>query len=216
MENIIELKNITKAFGDNIVLKDVDIKVSKGSMTAITGESGCGKTTLLNIIGLLEDFDKGTLKIANQKFKSNSLKNKVPLLRNTISYLFQNFALIDNQSVSYNLDIALKYVKKSKQEKHEMKVKALEDVGLKGFLNRKVYQLSGGEQQRVAIARAMLKPSEIILADEPTGSLDIKNKSNVMEFLKLLNNSGKTIVIVTHDSDVAAMCNNILVLDTRS
>ena len=97
-----------------------------------------------------------------------------------------------------------------------MKVKALEDVGLKGFLNRKVYQLSGGEQQRVAIARAMLKPSEIILADEPTGSLDIKNKSNVMEFLKLLNNSGKTIVIVTHDSDVAAMCNNILVLDTRS
>lgn len=213
MQEIIELKNITKSFGENIVLKDFNLSVEKGSMLAIIGESGCGKTTLMNIMGLLEDFQKGTLKINNNIFIPNSRKIKTPLLRNTISYLFQNFALIDNQTVSYNLDIALKYMKKSKKEKEIIKSKALKEVSLSNMLNRKIYQLSGGEQQRVAIARAIIKPSEIILADEPTGSLDEKNKINTVDFLKLLNQRGKTIIIVTHDLLIAESCSKVIELN---
>lgn len=210
MENIIQLRSIRKAYGNQVVLGNINLDIEKGSMVAIVGESGCGKTTLLNIIGLLEKFDSGKIKITNQVFSAGSLMYRTPLLRHTLSYLFQNFALMDNETVSINLDIALKYVGKSKREKEDIKLNALEEIGLPGFLNKKVYQLSGGEQQRIAIARAMIKPSEIILADEPTGSLDDKNKGRIIDFLKLLNDKGKTIIIVTHDSVVANSCSRII------
>ena len=124
------------------------------------------------------------------------------LLRNKISYLFQNFALLNDKTVAYNLEIATHFLKYDKKTRAMKFAQALERVGLSGFEQKKVYQLSGGEQQRIALARIMLKPSELILADEPTGSLDEGNRNKVMEILGQLNDEGKTIIVVTHDSEI--------------
>lgn len=179
-------------------------------MIAITGASGSGKTTLLNIIGLLEAADSGKIIIDNQSnIKTNTaLSNKI--IREKICYLFQNFALVDDESVDYNLNLALEYRKGSKKEKLELKENALKMVGLNGYLNKKIYTLSGGEQQRISIARAILKPNKIILADEPTGSLDDHNKLIIIDLLKYLKSLGKTIVIATHDNYLANCCDRVI------
>lgn len=195
-----------------MIFDNFSLEIQTGEFVAITGYSGCGKSTLLNIIGLLEDFDSGELIIdgdINVRPNSN-FANKI--LREKIGYLFQNFALVDDETVQYNLKFALKYLNGSKKEKRYKMGKALAQVGLKGYSDRKVYELSGGEQQRVAIARIMLKPSKIILADEPTGSLDEKNRDIVMHLLKILNSQGKTIVLVTHDKLVAQQCGRVIPL----
>ncbi|MDD2371482.1 MAG: putative bacteriocin export ABC transporter [Firmicutes bacterium] len=210
MEPIIKLKDISKKFGDQVILKNINLEIPRGSMTAIVGESGSGKTTLLNIIGLLEKADRGKLIIDEETINDKYVGQKTRYLRSKINYLFQNFALIDNQTVDYNLDIGLKYVNESIFKKEEMKKKILAKVGLEGFGNKKVFQLSGGEQQRVSIARALLKPCEVILADEPTGSLDDRNASMILDFLHTLNKQGKTILIVTHNLEVAKECNQII------
>jgi len=132
------------------------------------------------------------------------------LLRTRLSYLFQNCALIDDDNVDYNLEIPLIYAKESRLEKQKMKLDALEKVGLNIALKQKICELSRGEQQRVAIARILLKPSEMILADEPTGSLDVDNRNEIMRILKELNNIGQTIIIVTHDQSVAGVCDRII------
>lgn len=204
------MKEVTKKYGDKRVLDKLSLVIKDGEMVAITGVSGKGKSTILNIIGLLENYDEGVVTIDSESnIKPNSSKS-VKILRKKISYLFQNFALIDEETVYYNLDLALKYVKKNKSEKKELIRQALEKVGLSGIEKSKVFELSGGEQQRVALARIMLKPCKIILADEPTGSLDDVNLSKVMEILKMLNNEGKTIVLVTHDKNVASKCDRII------
>lgn len=136
----------------------------------------------------------------------------IRLLRSEVSFLFQNFALIDECSVDKNLDLALKYVKQDRARKEKQKEDVLEKVGLIGYQNRPVYELSGGEQQRVAIARVMLKPTSILLADEPTGSLDIENRNLVVSLLKDLNSQGITVVIVTHDEWVAACCSRTIII----
>ena len=210
MDPIIRLSNITKKYNEQVVLKNFDLEIGKGSMTAIVGESGSGKTTLLNIIGLLEKPDKGKLYIEDEAVSDRYLGQKTRFLRSKINYLFQNFALIDNETVDYNLDIGLKYVEGSKDAKEKMKKDILKGVGLEGFATKKVFQLSGGEQQRVAIARAFLKPCEILLADEPTGSLDEKNAALVMGYLHNMNKIGKTIIIVTHNPEVAKECNYVI------
>lgn len=213
MESIIKLREITKHYGEQTVLNNINLDIEKGSMTAIVGESGSGKTTLLNIIGLLEKPDGGKLFIENEVVRDRNLGQKTRFLRTKINYLFQNFALIDNESVDYNLDIGLKYVAGSKEEKEKLKREILVGVGLGGFSKKKVFQLSGGEQQRVSIARALLKPCEVILADEPTGSLDEKNAHIVMGFLQRLKNVGKTVLIVTHNPEVAKECDHIIRID---
>ncbi len=213
METIIKLCEITKNYGEQKVLENVSLEIEKGSMTAIVGESGSGKTTLLNIIGLLEKPDSGKLYIENEAVRERNLGQKTRFLRTKINYLFQNFALIDNETVDYNLDIGLKYVGGSKIEKEKLKRDILKGVGLDGFSKKKVFQLSGGEQQRVSIARALLKPCEIILADEPTGSLDEKNAHLVMGFLHRLKKVGKTVLIVTHNPSVAKECDHIIKID---
>lgn len=213
MEPIIKLRDINKHYGEQKVLNNINIDIEKGSMTAIIGESGSGKTTLLNIIGLLEKPDKGKLYIEEEVVKERNIGQKTKFLRTKINYLFQNFALIDNETVDYNLDIGLKYVKNSKEEKVKLKKDILTGVGLGGFSKKKVFQLSGGEQQRVSIARALLKPCEIILADEPTGSLDEKNARIVMGFLQRLKKVGKTVLIVTHNPEVAKECDHIIRLE---
>ncbi|WP_144467740.1 ABC transporter ATP-binding protein [Bacillus toyonensis] len=206
----IELKNISKKYENKQVLDNFNLVVNKGEMMAITGQSGTGKSTLLNIVGLLEEPDSGDVIIQGIENAWKSEKKQIELFRYTIGYLFQNYALIDNETVSKNLDVALEYVKLP--NKDDKKKEVLEKVGLLDKLNSKIYQLSGGEQQRIALARLMLKKNDIILADEPTGSLDEMNRDQVLSILKSLNNEGKTILIVTHDPEVSKICTNVVTL----
>ncbi|KRF53996.1 bacteriocin ABC transporter ATP-binding protein [Bacillus sp. Soil531] len=204
----IELKNISKKYGDKQLFKNLNLSIKQGEMVAITGQSGKGKSTLLNIIGLLEEPDSGDVFIQGVQNAWKSEKKQLKLFRYTIGYLFQNYALIEQETVSKNLDVALEYVKSP--NKKEMKQEALEKVNLADKIDKKIYQLSGGEQQRIALARLILKKNDIILADEPTGSLDVLNRDHVLNILKSLNAQGKTVIIVTHDPEVAKECTRII------
>ncbi|ABR46344.1 ABC transporter related [Alkaliphilus metalliredigens QYMF] len=209
--SLVSLKNISKSFGKNKILEDFNLEIEKGESIAIVGDSGSGKSTLLNIIGMLDDCDSGELVIAGKKKLTSSSKDAEKLRRYEIGYIFQNFALIDNMTVSENLDIALAYRKKS-ENKETIKANMLEEMGLRDKLNNKVYELSGGEQQRISISMVFLKPCSIILADEPTGSLDDTNKEIIMNLLQRVHKDGKTIIIVTHDKDVSKICERIVKL----
>ena len=203
---MIEIKNLSKSFDDHMVLDNINLDIKVGEMVAILGESGSGKSTLLNIIGLIEgDYDGDYYFKDNKNVRVNSSQSS-KLIREEISYIFQSFALIEDESVRDNLKLALKYVNKSKDEEENMILEALEKVNMRDHIDKIVASLSGGEQQRVALARAILKPSSLILADEPTGSLDEKNKEYVMDVLKDLNKSGKTVLVVTHDKYTASVC----------
>lgn len=161
---LIKLEQVSKKYGEKIILQDFSLKVYAGEYIALMGPSGSGKSTLLNIIGLLEECDEGQVDIAHYEDVRPDTPIANKLLREKINYLFQNFALVDEESVEYNLRLALKYVPGSKKEKRTRIQNALAMVGLSGFERRKIYELSGGEQQRVAIARIILKPGEIILS----------------------------------------------------
>ena len=196
---MIEAKEIYKTYKDREVIKNLSFTIQKNKLTSITGESGSGKTTLLNVLSLLEKPDKGTIKIEGI---INPKRREVMLLqRNVISYLFQNYGLIEDETVEENLKISFAY-KKIKDIKLEMHT-ALLYVGMPGFEKRKVYELSGGEQQRVALARVILKDSDYIFADEPTGNLDTKNRDLVFSILRDMANKGKGVVLVTHDAELA-------------
>ena len=208
--SIIKLDNVTKAYGSNTILENFNMEVFPGEFVAITGKSGSGKSTLLNILGMLEPFDAGSYTILGIENPQSDSKESVRLLRSKISYLFQNFALVNERSVAYNLEIALRFAGVSRAKKKELIAQALQRVGLVGFEKKKVYQLSGGEQQRVALARIILKPSEIILADEPTGSLDLGNRNKVMEILAQLNQEGRTVIVVTHDPNVEKCAKRVI------
>lgn len=196
---IIEMKNICKTFGEETIISNFNLNIAKGEFVTIYGPSGCGKSTLLNILGLLDGNYDGDLKICNNlNPKLNSPVGKV-LLREKLSYLFQNFALIEEQSVVNNLLIALQFKEGSKKQKLSLVDEALEKLGLLYLKEKSIYQLSGGEQQRIALARIILKDSPIILADEPTGSLDSKTSDEIIEILVELKNKGKTIIVVSHD-----------------
>ncbi len=195
----IQANNISKSYKNNKIIDGLNLTIEKNSFVTIFGKSGSGKTTLLNMLGLLEQPSSGEIFILNKKAPKINSREALLMRRNKISYLFQNFGLIDDETVGQNLDIGLQYIKKSKQEKESLKRKALQDVNLDIDLNSKIYTLSGGEQQRVAIAKTILKPSEIVLADEPTGSLDKDNKEDACNLLLELQKSGKTVVVVSHD-----------------
>ncbi len=209
---MIKLKNITKKFENKTVFANFNLQIDQNEMVAIIGPSGSGKSTLLNILGLIDKVDDGDYQFEQYtNIKPNSrLAQKI--IREKISYLFQNFALIEEDTVLQNLLLALKYVKKSKKEKTEIITAALQKVGLSEYLNSKIYELSGGQQQRIAVARAIIKPSELVLADEPTGSLDSKNRDEIIKLLLELNAAGKTVIVVTHDSHVAEKCHRVLEL----
>lgn len=188
---MIEIKNISKKMGNKQLYQNFSINIPDQSFVVITGESGCGKTTLLNMIGGIEAINSGEILINGKSVKSYP---KRYLFREEIGFLFQNFALVEYMTVKQNLSMVLD------KNKANLSIKeVLKKVGLEGMENKKVYQLSGGEQQRVALARLMLKKCNVILADEPTGSLDEKNSAVVMEQLHYLNEQGKTIVMVTHN-----------------
>lgn len=209
---MIKLENVTKTIGKKVILENLSLKINQGDLVAIVGKSGSGKSTLLNLLGLIDGDYSGHYEIfGQQNVPVNSVKSQA-IIREHISYLFQNFALIDNETVEYNLMLALKYVKFSKKDKVKKIEEILERVGLSSTLHQKVSELSGGEQQRIAVARAILKPSQLLLADEPTGSLDPENRDLVLNFLLDMNKEGKTVIIVTHDAYVAQQCHRVIEL----
>ena len=204
---VVVVDKIHKQYHDHVIFDDFSMEIEQGSFVAIQGASGSGKSTLLNMIGLLDSPDKGNIVIFDKKnVKPFIQANK--LLKAKIGYLFQNFALIDNKSVYYNLYLSIDHF--SFPDKKERILKALEDVGLKGFENKKICECSGGEQQRVALARLLIKPCQLILADEPTGSLDSANKEVVFKILKKMQSQGKTIVIVSHDEELVERADRII------
>lgn len=205
--DIIRLENISKVYNTKKIFENFNLTVEKGEFLGIKGESGKGKSTLLNIIGLLETCD-GRVIMDGKEINYKNTKEIQSLLRNKIGYLFQNFALIDDLNVYENLKIVLK--KDEKKNGKAVILQELKKVGMEDALNKKVYQLSGGEQQRIAIVRLILHKSEIILADEPTGSLDVKNAKIVMDLLKEFHIQGKTVIMVSHDERAFQNCSRIV------
>lgn len=212
---MIEIKEVSKKFDENIILKNINIQIKKGDFFTIFGKSGSGKTTLLNIIGMIETFDSGNLTIDDINIKNNlSNKKEIETLRQKkISYLFQNFGLLENKSIFENLKIPYEFKKISKQNlKNKMQGK-LKLVKLNKKLDEKIFTLSGGEQQRVALARALMKEPEIIFADEPTGSLDKETAQEIINLFVKINIENKTtIIMVTHDENIKKISNNTISL----
>ena len=207
---MVEIKKISKKFGDKVVFTDLSYTINDGKMIAIVRASGWGKSTLLNIIGLLDTDYSGEVLYDGKLISKASEKKRDEYIRNNINYLFQNYALIETDTVEENLMLALEYEKLTKNEKTKKINNSLELVGLKDFNKKEVFTLSGGEQQRVALARIILKRGNIVLADEPTGNLDRNNSNKVMEILKTLQKQGRTIIIVTHDESLASQCDDII------
>lgn len=210
--NIIEVRNVNKSFRDHVIFEKLSFDVPENSFTTIFGSSGSGKSTLLNIIGLLENYDSGEVKLFAETIPKANSKKALLLRRKKFSYLFQNFGLIESKTIQENLMVGLQYIGGSPKNKKKQMNDALSQVHLSVRLNEKVYNLSGGEQQRLAIARTILKPSSLILADEPTGSLDNNNKKDIIELLESLKENGKTIVVVSHDPDFKEKSDNVLIL----
>lgn len=194
---MIKLENVFVKKGNKNILDGCNFNFEKGKSYALVGGSGAGKSTLLNIIAGFEDVSQGSIYIEDKL-----LKKKVDFYRYTLGYLFQNFALLENQTISQNLGLALKF-KKNKKDNMNLKKEVLKKVGLDLDIKRIVSSLSGGEQQRVALARLILKDPKIILADEPTGSLDTKNGKIVIDLLLKLLDENKTMIVVTHDLELA-------------
>ncbi|RRF96380.1 MAG: ABC transporter ATP-binding protein [Coriobacteriaceae bacterium] len=211
MQSYIQIESLSKSYGKHRILSGIDLVVGKGESVAITGPSGCGKTTLLNILGLLETYESGSILLSGKKYPGPETRQAMLLRRNEINYLFQSFALIDSRTVRDNLMLALYYTKLSKREKEEAIEKTLKRFSVSSKLDSNVNELSGGEKQRVAISRAMLKPGNLILADEPTGSLDARMAEIVMDSLvSAARETGKTLVVVTHDMLMADKCDRTL------
>ena len=208
---VLNVEKLTQSYGSHVVLKDFSLNLKPNEITLIMGPSGCGKSTLLNIVGLLDTYNSGTVKLFDEISPKPFTSKATKLLRDKIGYLFQNYALVDQKSVKYNLSIALEHVKGNKKALID---DALTKVGLKGFENKKIYECSGGEQQRIAIARLLLKPCELVLCDEPTGSLDGDNKQIVLDLLLMLKAQGKTLVIVTHDDELKEIADHIITMET--
>src|SRR5574337_1237256 len=164
---VCQMTSVGKAFDGRVVLRDLDLTVVRGEIVGISGRSGAGKTTLLNIIGLLERPDRGELRLFDRPAPKVGSRQATSLLRHKLGYLFQNFALIDTDSVDDNLKVAQAYAGGSRQTRCRSRAAALEAVGLADTANHRVHELSAGEQQRVAIPRLILKPCELVLADEP-------------------------------------------------
>lgn len=212
---LIKIENVKKEYisgkKKNLVLKGVNLEINEGEKIAIVGPSGSGKTTLLNIIGLLLPATEGEVYLAGKRASSLKEKERAKLRNKFFGYVFQEFLLVEEDTVFQNIEIPLLYslTKKTKSEKRKMVEEVLEKVGLEVKINEKVRNLSGGERQRVAIARAIINDPEVILADEPTGSLDAENGEKIMDIVESLVDKGKTLLIVTHNEAIAKRCDRI-------
>ena len=217
---IIKINNLSKTFNDGkkkkTILENLNLSIKTGQSIAITGRSGCGKTTLLNIIGGLLDFDYGDLFINNININSLSLNQIADYRKNYFGFITQNFNLLDDRNVFENVALPLYYssIKKSDIQKRVNTI--LTTLDISHLAQKNIKNLSGGEKQRVAIARALVKKSKIILADEPTGSLDEKTELDILNIFSKLKNSGITLIIVTHNKKVANHCDLIYELKNKS
>jgi putative ABC transport system ATP-binding protein len=204
---VIEIQGLYKDYdtpaGVFPVLKDVNLIIDEGDYVAIMGPSGSGKSTFMNILGCLDRPTKGEYKLDNQSVKSLNGNELAKLRNKTIGFVFQGFNLLSRSSLLDNVSLPLVYASDTKSARDEKSKKLLEKVGLGQYLHSKPNQISGGQQQRVAIARALVNQPRIILADEPTGNLDSKTSEEIMALFNSLNKEGITIIIVTHENDIA-------------
>ena len=211
---MIRIKNLHKSYemGSNSlhVLKGIDFNVSEGELVAIMGSSGSGKSTLLNIIGMLDNYDKGSYELDNILIKDLDETKAANYRNKFLGFVFQSFNLINYKSAVENVVLPLYYQGIKRKEREKIALEYLDNVGLKNWASHLPSELSGGQKQRVAIARAMVSKPKVLLADEPTGALDSNTSSEVMSLIQKINNSGKTILVVTHEEDIAKMCKRIV------
>lgn len=215
---MIELQNVNKIYknpsGNFCALKNISFKINTGEMIAIRGTSGAGKTTLLNIIGLVDKFDSGTYLLDGISIAKLKERKLAELRNKKIGFVFQDFALLNEQKVLYNVILPLLY---NKAYSYRQAVNKAEEIlsilNISDQTHKLVNQLSGGQKQRVAIARALINDPSVILADEPTGALDSTTTIQVLDCLKEINERGTTVIIVTHDKDVASYCTSEIIID---
>ena len=213
---MIKLKNLHKSYrmGSSSlhVLKGINLNIEDGELVAIMGSSGSGKSTLLNILGMLDTADKGDYILDGFKIE-NLNETKAAKYRNRfLGFIFQSFNLINYKNALENVSLPLYYQGISRKERQQIAADYLERVGLKEWATHLPSELSGGQKQRVAIARAMASQPKVLLADEPTGALDTKTSCDVMDLIQKINEEGKTILVVTHELEIAKMCKRIVKL----
>lgn len=213
---MIDIKSLHKSYkmGSSLlhVLKGINFKVQEGELVAIMGSSGSGKSTLLNILGMLDVSDEGEYLLDKIEIK-NLDETKAAKYRNQfLGFVFQSFNLINYKNAIENVALPLYYRGISRRERQDSALEYLEKVGLKTWAKHLPSELSGGQKQRVAIARALVSKPKVLLADEPTGALDSKTSNEVMALIQKINNEGKTILVVTHEQDIANMCKRVVKL----
>ncbi len=210
---MIELTDVQKSYGELQVLRDINIKIKFGEFIAIMGRSGSGKSTLMHIIGLLDNATRGNI-VLNGMIINAKNSNRMAHIRNKkIGFVFQQFNLVSSLTALENVELPMIFSQVLKRERSERAKKLLVQIGLKDRLNHLPSELSGGEKQRVAIARALANNPDIILADEPTGNLDSKTSKEIMNLFKEIRKDGKTIILVTHDNEVAGNTDRIICLE---
>lgn len=213
---MIEIKDLHKSYkmGSNSlhVLKGINFSVKKGELVAIMGSSGSGKSTLLNILGMLDEADEGTYTLDGVPIEDLNETKAAEYRNKFLGFIFQSFNLINYKSAKDNVALPLFYQGMPRKERNAMSLDYLERVGLKPWAEHLPSELSGGQKQRVAIARAMASQPKVLLADEPTGALDSKTSYEVMDLIQKINDEGNTILVVTHEEDIAHMCKRIVYL----
>ena len=211
---MIELKNIHKSYqmGKNSlhVLKGIDLSIKHGEMVSIMGSSGSGKSTLLNILGMLDNYDEGSYYLDGTLIKDLSETKAAQYRNKFLGFVFQSFNLISFKNAMENVALPLYYKKVKRAERNKLALEYLEKVGLKEWATHMPNELSGGQKQRVAIARALISQPKVLLADEPTGALDSKTSHDVMALLRKINEEGITVIIVTHENDIAEKTDRLI------
>jgi len=213
---MIQIKNLVKIYNKGktnefCALKGIDLSIEEGEMVAIIGKSGAGKSTLLHILAAIDSYDKGSYLVDGVSVGDLKEKQRARFRNQKIGIVMQDYALIDEYTIEENVQIPLIFGKvKGNDVRREKIMTALKNVGLAELAKKPVRQLSGGQKQRVAIARALVNNPAFLLADEPTGALDSKTSGEIMDVFEKLNQGGKTVIIVTHDMEVAARCGRVI------
>ncbi len=213
MDTIIQLQGINKTYNNGSplhVLKGIDLEIHRGEMVSIMGASGSGKSTLLNILGILDNYDTGTYYLNGQLIKNPTETQAAEYRNRMIGFIFQSFNLINYKNAQENVALPLYYQGVSRRKRNAIALEYLDTLGLRDWATHMPNELSGGQKQRVAIARALITHPQIILADEPTGALDSKTSQEVMDLLREVNNTGMTVILVTHAQEVADQTDKII------